>query len=71
MSAPSHAIIDEARYELRFRSLFDMGRGFTFPCNQRGDVDLDTLSERGRNNYLYARSMVGNTLALPSVERMV
>lgn len=70
MSAVSYAIIDEARYELRFRSLFDMGRGFAFPCDPRGDVDLDTLSERGRNNYFYARSMVGNALAMPSVERI-
>jgi hypothetical protein len=70
MSAMSHAIINEARYELRFRSLFDMGRGFAFPCDPRGEVDLDTLSERGRNNYFYARSMVGNALAMPTVERM-
>ncbi len=54
-------------FELLFRSLFDSGRGYTFPCDQGGVVDLDQLSERARNNYLYARAMVGRDLAVPSV----
>jgi hypothetical protein len=31
-------------------------------------VDLDELSENARNNYLYARAMVGRELATPAVE---
>ena len=54
-------------FELRFQSLFDSGRGFAFPCDPKGQVDLDQLSDRARNNYLYARAMVGRELAVPAV----
>lgn len=54
-------------YELRFQSLFDSGRGYAFPCGPDGEVDLDRLSEQARNNYLYARAMVGRELAVPAV----
>jgi len=56
-----------AAFRLCFRSLFD-GRGFAFPCDAQGNVDLDGLSDEARNNYLYARAMVGRELALPAVE---
>lgn len=55
------------RWELRFVSLFDAGRGWGFPCDAQGRVDLDTLSERARANYLYARAVVGREVALPAV----
>jgi len=57
-----------SRYELYFRSLLLGGRGLSFPCDSRGRVDLDALSERARNDYFYARAMVGRQLAPPSVE---
>lgn len=55
------------RFQLRFDSLFASGRGFAFPCDPAGHVDLDHLSERLRNNYFYARAMVGRELAAPQV----
>jgi len=55
-------------YRLCFRSLFDAGRGYAFPCDDEGHVDLDTLSEQARNNYFYARAMVGRELSQPAVE---
>ena len=54
-------------FQLRFQSLFDPGRGFAFPCDENGQVDLDALSDRARNNYLYARAMVGREVATPAV----
>lgn len=54
-------------FELRFQSLFDEGRALAFPCDAGGRVDLDTLSERARSNYFYARSVVGRDYALPRV----
>lgn len=57
----------EARFELRYRRLFDPGRGFTFPCDAKGCVELDRLSERARVNYLFARATVGFDLAAPVV----
>jgi hypothetical protein len=55
-------------YQLCFRSLFHSGRGYAFPCDPRGQVDLDRMSERARNNYFYARAMVGRELAAPAIE---
>lgn len=46
-------------FEVRFMSLYRQGCGLVFPCDAQGHVDLDGLSERARNNYLYARAMVG------------
>jgi len=58
-----------AGYELRFQSLFHEGRALAFPCDARGHVDLDALSERARGNYLYARAVVGREFATPAVQR--
>ncbi len=54
-------------YELRFDSLFVEGRGFVFPCDAAGEVNLDRLSERARVNYLYARAVVGREYRHPAV----
>jgi hypothetical protein len=54
-------------FEVRFMSLFSRGRGFAFPCDARGRVDLDALSERARSNYLFARAMVGRDNTAPRV----
>ena len=58
-----------APFQLCFQSLFQSDGGFVFPCDSRGKVHLDALSERARNNYFYARAMVGRELAPPAVER--
>ena len=56
------------RYELRFRSLYNEGRALAFPCDAGGHVELDSLSDRARNNYLYARAVVGREFAVPAVQ---
>lgn len=56
-----------AAYELRFQSLFNEGRALTFPCDAKGRVELDALSERALQNYLYARAVVGREFATPAV----
>lgn len=62
------AITSQAtQYELCFKSLFGSGRGYAFPCDCNGRVDLDGLSERARNNYLFARALVGRELVAPEV----
>ena len=57
----------ECAFELRFQSLFNDGRGLAFPCDAAGRVMLDTLSERARNNYFYARTVIGRDFAMPAV----
>lgn len=58
----------QMQFELRFQSLFDSGRGYAFPCDPKGLVNLDELSDRARTNYLYARAMVGRELSVPAVQ---
>jgi len=54
-------------HEIRYQSLFHAGRYLAFPCDSDGHVPLDALSERARENYLYARAVVGREYAYPSV----
>jgi hypothetical protein len=54
-------------HEIRFQSLFKEGRALCFPCDEQGQVPMDLLSERARDNYLYARAVVGREFAYPSV----
>jgi len=55
-------------YEMSFRSLFPQGRGYAFPCDADGNVDIDSLSERARINYLYARTVIGREVSMPAVQ---
>ena len=64
-----HHELSSSRCTLLFRPLFQAGRAFAFPCDPQGSVDMDALSERARNNYLYARAMMGREVAWPSVQR--
>ena len=66
---PYPAVAAAGRFELRFESLFNPGRALAFPCDERGQVALDALSERARHNYLYARAVVGREYATPAVVR--
>jgi len=56
-------------FEIRFMSLYLQGRGVAFPCDALGHVDMDALSERARNNYLYARAMIGRENAAPCIRQ--
>ena len=56
------------QYELCFPSLFHSGRGYAFPCDSEGHVDLNSLGDRARASYLYARAVVGRELATPAVQ---
>lgn len=54
-------------YELLFRPLAAAHRGYVFPCDAIGHVDMDALSERARDNYLYARAVMGMEVQWPDV----
>lgn len=58
----------DLRYELRFRSLNREGRGWAFPCDAAGHVDMDSMSDRARNNYMFARALIGIEVAAPCVQ---
>lgn len=59
-----------AEFELRFRSLVDESRGYSFPCDHAGQVDLDALSDGARNNYFFAHSVIGRDVAMPAVRAL-
>jgi len=65
--APLTTTVANTGFELRFESLFHPGRALAFPCDARGRVELDGLSDPARRNYLYARAVVGREFANPSV----
>ena len=48
--------MDGASHEITYQSLF-RGPSLCFPCDERGEVPLDSLSERARDNYFYARAV--------------
>ena len=54
-------------HEIRFQSLFHEGRALSFPCDAQGHVPMDALSDRARDNYLYARAVVGREYAYPLI----
>lgn len=56
------------RYEVRFRSLFDAGRGLSFPCDAQGRVALEALSAKAREYYEKAQALVGREYATPTVQ---
>jgi len=53
---------------LRFMSLYDRGRSVSVPCDETGNVDLNSLTEGLRNTYLGARAMVGREYSCPTVQ---
>ena len=57
----------QSGFEIRFQSLFHEGRALSFPCDAAGRVHMDALSDRARQNYLYARAVVGREFASPTV----
>ena len=57
----------ERTHELRFRSLSNEGRGYAFPCDREGHVDLDELTEHARRNYFFAHTVIGSEFYLPVV----
>lgn len=66
MRSPS-STSEAASYEIRFRSLFQPGRGLSFPCDAQGLVCTEALSERGRLAYERACAGVGLEYAVPDV----
>ena len=57
-------------FELRFPSLFPESSVLAFPCDPQGRVDLNAVSDRTKNDYLFARAMVGREYAMPIVQQL-
>ena len=55
-------------YILRFQSLVNSGRGFTFDCDKDGVVDVNAMSEQLYASYVAVWRAVGIDYAMPVVE---
>jgi len=60
---------DAACYRIRYQPLSGRGRELSFPCDACGRVELDALSDRVRNDYFFARAVVGRDYAAPAILR--
>ena len=54
-------------FELRFDPLVDAQAPLSFPCDERGQVDLDELGEASRRDYLFAHTLIGRDFMMPVV----
>jgi hypothetical protein len=68
MNSSDNSFSQITGFELRFQSLFNAGRGFAFPCDAAGQVDMNQLSDRARDNYLCARALIGRDYSSPTLE---
>ena len=66
-NSPETFMSTPTAFEIRFQSLHRPGCAFAFPCDAQGRIDLDAVSERARENYFFARAMVGRDYAWPQV----
>ena len=55
-------------FQLCFRSMYNTGHGYAFPCDAHGLVNLDALPEKALSNYLFARGLIGREFLTPAVE---
>ncbi|MFT7774769.1 hypothetical protein [Roseateles sp.] len=52
---------------LHFEPLGTIGAGLDIPCDPQGRVGIDALGERLRNDYFFARTLIGRLFARPTV----
>jgi hypothetical protein len=58
------------RYQVRFKAIRAASRDLAFRCDHRGNVELDSLCDKTRTDYLFARALIGRNFARPAVVRM-
>jgi hypothetical protein len=61
----------DVRFVLRFQPLREDRAPMTFPCDEAGHVDLDTLGERGKLGYYFAHTLIGRDFRRPCVQRVL
>ena len=53
-------------FELRLAPLADGGRALSLPCDARGFLDLNSLGERARIDYLFVPAVTARAFSLPA-----
>ncbi len=54
-------------FELRFEPLVGEQVPLSFPCDARGQVDLDELCDRSRRDYMFAHTLIGRNFTVPVI----
>ena len=70
MTAPTRQLADLV-FELRFDSLLEEHTSLSFPCNAKGQVDLDELCDRSRCDYMFAHTLIGRNFTMPVVRACI
>jgi len=56
-----------ATHYLFFSGLFPAVHSLAFPCDPEGHVNMDEMSDHARENYLFARTVVGCDYDVPVI----
>ncbi len=67
MTPNAPARFADLAFELRFDPLVDEQVSLSFPCDERGQVDLDELCDRSRRDYLFAHTLIGRNFTSPVI----
>lgn len=59
----------EPTHLLHFEPLAYQGSGLDIPCDPQGRVGLDALGDKLRNDYFFARALIGRLFAKPTVKQ--
>jgi hypothetical protein len=54
---------------LHFEPLSAQSAGLDIPCDPQGRVGLDALGDKLRNDYFFARALIGRLFARPTVRQ--
>lgn len=61
---------EPATHLLHFEPLTVGDAGLDIPCDPNGRVGLDALGEKLRNDYFFARTLIGRLFAAPTVRHV-
>jgi hypothetical protein len=62
---------ETATHLLHFEPIGATGAGLDIPCDPQGRVGLDALGDKLRNDYFFARTLIGRLFARPTVRANV
>lgn len=57
-----------AKFQLRFTSLYEQGKGYTFPCNNEGRPVVAEMSNKEIRSYNDVKELVGIEVSYPVKE---
>ncbi|KQY81358.1 hypothetical protein ASD35_05910 [Pelomonas sp. Root1444] len=60
----------QATHLLHFEPLTAGDAGLDVPCDPQGRVGLDALGDKLRNDYFFARTLIGRLFAAPTVRHV-